>query len=123
MVIMLLSIWAVVVWQLDSALGVAVVGAIPKGLPTLKLAWPGLDFAVHGRRVAALYRVEHLFLLDVALQCTEVAPRGSRIAPQGRNWGRTAQIEGHADQQGNEKSNAHCGQHIRRPMNAEYETG
>ena len=46
MVIMLLSNWALAVWQLDSAHGVAVVGPIPQGLPTLKLAWPRREQAL-----------------------------------------------------------------------------
>lgn len=45
---------AVAALSLDSAHGVAVVGAVPAGLPGLSLAWPGLDAALALLPAAAL---------------------------------------------------------------------
>ena len=43
MVVVLLAIAAVVIGELDSVYGVAVVGIIPAGLPSLAWEWPALD--------------------------------------------------------------------------------
>ena len=46
MAIVLLSIGAVVFWRLDTDHGVAVVGPIPQGLPSLQLVWPSSEQAM-----------------------------------------------------------------------------
>ena len=78
MVIVLLSVGAVALWRLDSQQGVAVVGAIPQGLPSLQMAWPARE------QVMALFLPAFMIALVGFIESVSVAQslaikRGQRI--------------------------------------------
>ena len=80
MAIVLLSIAAVAFWQLDTRHGVAVVGTIPQGLPSLQLAWPTRE------QVLQLFLPAFMIALVGFVESVSVAQslaikRGQRIDP------------------------------------------
>ena len=80
MAIVLLSVGAVAVWQLDSRHGVAVVGTIPQGLPSLQLSWPARE------QLTSLFLPAFMIALVGFVESVSVAQslaikRGQRIDP------------------------------------------
>ena len=80
MVIVVLSVGAVAVWQLDTRHGVAVVGTIPQGLPSLQLALPARE------QVMSLFLPAFMIALVGFVESVSVAQslaikRGQRIDP------------------------------------------
>ena len=80
MVIVLLSVGAVAVWQLDTRHGVAVVGTIPQGLPSLHLTLPARD------QVMTLFLPAFMIAIVGFVESVSVAQslaikRGQRIDP------------------------------------------
>ena len=80
MIIVLLSVGAVAVWQLDSRHGVAVVGTIPQGLPSLQLSWPARE------QLTSLFLPAFMIALVGFVESVSVAQslaikRGQRIDP------------------------------------------
>ena len=80
MFIVLLSVGAVAVWQLDTRHGVAVVGTIPQGLPSLQLSWPARE------QLTSLFLPAFMIALVGFVESVSVAQslaikRGQRIDP------------------------------------------
>ncbi len=80
MVIVLLSVGAVVVWQLDTRHGVAVVGTIPQGLPSLHLVLPASE-AVMNLFLPAFMIALVGFVESVSVAQSLAIKRGQRIDP------------------------------------------
>jgi len=80
MVIVLLSIGAVAVWQLDTQHGVAVVGTIPQGLPSLQLALPAREQVMHLFLPAFMIALVG-FVESVSVAQSLAIKRGQRIDP------------------------------------------
>lgn len=78
MVIVLLSIGAVALWQLDIRQGVAVVGNIPQGLPSLHLPWPTRE-QVMNLFVPAFVVALVGFIESVSVAQSLAIKRGQRI--------------------------------------------
>jgi sulfate permease, SulP family len=80
MVVVLLNVLAVFLWDLDTRYGVAVVGAIPSGLPHLQWIWPSVDQI---RLLAAPAAVIALvgFVESVSVAQSLAIKRGERINP------------------------------------------
>lgn len=79
MAVVLLAVAAVSLWQLDTRHGVAVVGVIPRGLPSLQLVWPSTE------QTAALFVPAFMIALVGFVESVSVAQslaikRGQRIS-------------------------------------------
>ena len=80
MAIVLLSIGAVAFWQLDTRHGVAVVGTIPQGLPSLQLALPSREQVMNLFLPAFMIALVG-FVESVSVAQSLAIKRGQRIDP------------------------------------------